>query len=241
MHGLGGHAAVFRPLAEALDEGRAVYGLQALGLDAGQTAHDCIEAMAEHYVRELRTVQPRGPYLLAGWSLGGLTALEAARQLSADGESVELVALLDTYLSLSDLLGRRLDEQVALRWLAPHLNLSVAKLKKLPLDRQWDLVIEHARTSLGIAQPEIERLAAVCRAQLVAAGRYRPQPYAGSVVLFRAGRARGFPGRRWRALCQRLHTEQVPGNHYSMLQQPQVAVLAQRLDAQLRTRQESRN
>ncbi len=84
-----------------------MYGLQALGLDAGQTPHDCIEDMAAQYVRELRAVQPHGPYLLSGWSLGGLTALEAARQLVAAGEPVELVALLDTYLSLADFAGRR--------------------------------------------------------------------------------------------------------------------------------------
>ncbi|NLF71784.1 MAG: amino acid adenylation domain-containing protein [Candidatus Anammoximicrobium sp.] len=238
LHGLGGHAVVFRPLAEALAAGRPVYGLQALGLDAGQTPHESVEIMAAHYVREVQAVQPHGPYLLSGWSLGGLTALEAARQLAAAGETVALVALLDSYLSLSDFAGRRLDEQAALRWLAPHLGLRVAEFKRLPLDRQWERIAEQAHSVHGIGLPEIRRLAAVCRAQLSAAAQYRPQPYAGPAVLFRAGSRRRFAERRWRSVCPQLHVEQVPGNHYSMLRQPQVAMLAQRLEDYLRQHQD---
>ncbi len=81
---------------------RPVYGLQALGLDPGQEPHDRIETMAAWYVKEIRGVQPQGPYLLGGWSMGGLIALEAARQLNAAGQTVALVAMFDTYLSLAD-------------------------------------------------------------------------------------------------------------------------------------------
>jgi len=148
------------------------------------------------------------------------------------------VALLDSYLSLRDFAGRRLDEQAALRWLAPHLGLRVAEFKRLPLDRQWERIAEQAHEVHGIGLPEIRRLATVCRAQLSAAAQYRPQPYAGPTVLFRAGSRRRFAERRWRSLCPQLHVEQVPGNHYSMLRQPQVAMLAQRLEDCLRQHQD---
>ena len=86
IHGMGGHVAAFMPLARAIAGGRPVYGLQALGLDPDQTPQDRIEAMAASYLEEIRAAQPQGPYLLAGWSMGGLIALEAARQLVAAGD-----------------------------------------------------------------------------------------------------------------------------------------------------------
>ncbi|MGD0901138.1 MAG: amino acid adenylation domain-containing protein, partial [Thermoguttaceae bacterium] len=92
FHGLGGHVAGFLPLAGRLTRERPVYGLQGQGLSAGQRPHDRIEAMAAFYLSEIREVQPHGPYLLAGWSMGGLIALEAANRLRAAGEEVALVA-----------------------------------------------------------------------------------------------------------------------------------------------------
>ena len=81
---------------------------------------------------------------------------------------------------------------------------------------------------------EIRRLAAVCKAHLAAASRYRPQPYGGRAVLFQA---RESGGGRWtgggRPLCPRLCVERVPGDHYSMLRKPHVDVLAERLDQHL--------
>ena len=68
--------------------------------------------MAEFYLQEIRQVQPRGPYLLAGWSMGGLIALEAAERLRAAGEEVALVAMLDSYLSEQDLSAQDLTDGV---------------------------------------------------------------------------------------------------------------------------------
>ena len=89
-------------MARGLAQGRPVYGLQGQGLDPGQQPHDRIEDMADAYLREIRGVQPHGPYLLGGWSMGGLIALEAARQLAAGGEEVSLLAMFDTYLSMPE-------------------------------------------------------------------------------------------------------------------------------------------
>ena len=86
FHGLGGHVASFLPLTNGLRKARPVYGLQAQGLGANQQPHDRIEAMAGYYLQEIQRVQPRGPYLLAGWSLGGLIALEAAGGFKTPGK-----------------------------------------------------------------------------------------------------------------------------------------------------------
>jgi thioesterase domain-containing protein len=70
--------------------------VQALGLEEGQKPLETIEEMAELYVGALREVRPHGPYRLLGYSMGGQIAYEMACRLAADGETVELVALIDT-------------------------------------------------------------------------------------------------------------------------------------------------
>jgi thioesterase domain-containing protein len=232
IHGLGGHVASFLPLAEGLVESRPVYGLQAQGLGPGQQPHDRIEAMADFYLREIRQAQPHGPYLLAGWSMGGLTAMEVAERLQAAGEEVALVAMLDSYLSAEELSSQELGDSSVIHWLAPHLNLPLAELKKLPLDAQWERIAERANLSSGIGAAEIRRLAEVCKAHLAAFEAYVPRPYQGRAVLLSAQDSDGFDP-RWKSLCPRLCVETVPGNHYSMLRKPYAEVLAARLGVYL--------
>ena len=229
IHGLGGHIATFLPLARGLAQGRPVYGLQGQGIDPGQTPHDRIEDMAAFYLREMRGVQARGPYLLAGWSMGGLIALEAARQLTAAGDEVSLVAMFDTYLSMPEFERLDLSEQSVIGWVAPQLNLSADDLRKLPLEEQWERIAQQAKLSEGIDAAAIRRLAAVCKAHLVACSQYQAEPYQGSAVLFSADVGRRRLERRWKSLCPRLRVESVPGNHYSMLRKPNVDVLVERL------------
>jgi acyl carrier protein len=86
-----GYAGLTRYLAPA----QSIYGLQSIGLvDSMPTS---IEAMALRYVEEMRKVQPHGPYMLVGWSLGGLVAHEIAAHLCQNGEEVRLLGMLDSY------------------------------------------------------------------------------------------------------------------------------------------------
>jgi acetoacetyl-CoA synthetase len=96
-HGLGGSVMELRQVAGGIETDHAVYGLEARGLDGSAEPFDSIEDMALFYVGEIRRVQPQGPYLLAGFSFGGLVALEMAQLLRRDGETVEFLALLDSF------------------------------------------------------------------------------------------------------------------------------------------------
>jgi acetoacetyl-CoA synthetase len=96
-HGLGGSVMELRQVANAIDTDRAVYGIEARGLDGNAEPFDSIENMARFYVEAIRRVQPNGPYLLAGFSFGGLVALEMAQLLSREYETVQLLALLDSF------------------------------------------------------------------------------------------------------------------------------------------------
>jgi thioesterase domain-containing protein/acyl carrier protein len=230
MHGLGGHVAAFLPLATRLAAQRPVYGLQGQGLDPGQQPHACIEDMAAYYLDEIRGVQARGPYLLAGWSMGGLIALETAQQLTAAGEEVALLAMLDTHLAATKRDIEELNDAAVMRWVAPHLNIPYRQIKNLPFEQQWALVEEKAQQESGIAAATIRRLANVCKAHLAANSQYTPQPYAGPAVLLRAKQPRRRRlDKRWKSILPQLQVEWVPGSHYGMLQNPDVDELARRL------------
>lgn len=90
----GGTLIHFRELIACLGPDQPFYGLQPKGLDGSQAPCTRIEEMASHYLKEIRTVQPEGPYFLGGHCIGGLIAFEIAQQLCAQGDRVALLALL---------------------------------------------------------------------------------------------------------------------------------------------------
>jgi acyl carrier protein len=96
MHGAGGNVLIYRELSKLLGDDQPFYGLQSQGLDGDAQPLTKIEDMAALYVKEIRRVQPTGPYLLGGYCLGGTIAYEVAQQLRAQGQDVALLALLDT-------------------------------------------------------------------------------------------------------------------------------------------------
>ena len=97
VHGLGGGIVGYADLVHHLPPGYPIYGLKAVGLDSDAEPHATIEAMAAHYVQAVRSIQPAGPYRLCGYCYGGVVAFEMARQLAADGERQQLVAIIEGY------------------------------------------------------------------------------------------------------------------------------------------------
>lgn len=98
IHGGGFNVLVYRDLAINLGADQPVYGLQAQGLyGRGGVKSNRLEEIAADYIKEIRSVQPTGPYYLSGLSNGGNIALEMAQQLQAEGEQVALLAMFDTY------------------------------------------------------------------------------------------------------------------------------------------------
>jgi phthiocerol/phenolphthiocerol synthesis type-I polyketide synthase E len=96
MHGAGGTVLIYRDLARHLGDDQPFYGLQSQGLDGSCAPLTKVEEMAALYVKEIRRVQPHGPYFLGGYCMGGTVAFEVAQQLRAEGEPVALLALFDT-------------------------------------------------------------------------------------------------------------------------------------------------
>jgi thioesterase domain-containing protein len=89
---------MYRRFADYLNPGIPIFGLQAHGLASPEhQPYQHVDDMAAHYIREIRAVQPQGPYHLCAFSAGGLIIFEMARQLQAMGEKVAFLGLLDAY------------------------------------------------------------------------------------------------------------------------------------------------
>ncbi|HEV8298562.1 MAG TPA: thioesterase domain-containing protein, partial [Acidimicrobiales bacterium] len=106
VHGAGGNVLNLWALVKHLPEDRPVYGLQAHGIDGRDAPDPNLEAMARRYVEGIRSVQPEGPYLLGGYSGGGVVALEMTSQLAAVGQRVPRIVMFDTVPRLSDFPAR---------------------------------------------------------------------------------------------------------------------------------------
>jgi amino acid adenylation domain-containing protein len=96
VHGAEGNILLYRDVTQHLGPDQPVYGLQSQGLNGDGRFLSTVEEMATFYLKEIVQAQPRGPYFLGGYCLGGTIAYEMAQQLKAKGEKVEVVIMLDT-------------------------------------------------------------------------------------------------------------------------------------------------
>jgi len=241
VHPAGGSGLCYLRLALALGEEQPFHAFQAPGLESAEEPLDSIEAMAERYLTELRTVQPRGPFRLGGYSLGGAVAYEMARRLQAEGEEIALLALFDAPPH-APAEAATIDEAALLLRLLPDL---VPGFAPPPLpggggeEERLTAVIEAVRAAgalpPGYGLPEVRRLTAVFRATLAALRRYRPPPAPLAATLFRAEGAGDDLG--WGALARGgVTVVPVPGSHESMIAEPHVETLAAALRQALQGR-----
>ncbi|QRK06023.1 amino acid adenylation domain-containing protein [Archangium violaceum] len=246
VHPVGGNVLCYAELARRLGTGRPFHALQATGLDGREAPLQSVEDMARRYVEQVRAVQPEGPYLLGGWSLGGTVAFEMARALRRQGQEVASLVLLDSFAPAESPQLEEPDDATLLAGFAADLarsagrevSLTPESLAGLSPEERIRALWTHARES-GLLPPttgveELRVLLEVARANLRAVARYRPEPYAGRVKLLRARDARRRTGvdptHGWgRLISNGLAVEDVPGDHHGILRAPHVGELAERL------------
>lgn len=167
VHAAGGHVLYYRDLANHLDREQPILAFQAVGLEEGQAPHTRIEDMAACYISAMREAQPTGPYLLAGYSMGGMVAFEMARQLQALGQDVALLAIIDVpaqsphfkYLrtAISALSAVcRVDAQRQLRWFLwlRHYAFRLRYLSRLSLHGRYAYALCKLSDALSRTVPE---------------------------------------------------------------------------------------
>ena len=236
--GMFGNVLNLRHLAQLLGRDRPFYGLQARGLYGDEQPHRTIEDAARDYIAEMKQVQPDGPYFVGGFSGGGITAFEIVQQLEAMGDEVASLVLLDTPLpqrrplSLKDRLSIQLQET----WRKGPFYPALWLRNRI----RWELAKRRGREETGAAHSfhnaEIEA------AFLKAVSGYRMRPWAGRTILFRPPlcatwivsggrminheRAYLFHDNDWGQFTPEIEVHEVPGDHDSMVLEPNVRVLA---------------
>ncbi|ATQ77348.1 non-ribosomal peptide synthetase [Massilia violaceinigra] len=239
LHEPTGEVLSYERLSRHFGDDMPVYGVQAGRADAGQPVR--METLARRYLDVIRTVQPHGPYRLAGWSGGGLIAYEMAHQLLGEDETVEFLGLIDSgrpgYKA-----AESMPDEAAMRWVFLEVYASY-------LDTSLDMMRVRDLQALG----SIDAAVATCRergwlpaaftteeltwrsarfAQLIlACANYVPQPLPISVHLFAGEPAEGAdPSIGWHALLRRhLHLSVIGGDHKTIMEEPYIETLAARI------------
>jgi thioesterase domain-containing protein/acyl carrier protein len=235
--GGGGTVFEFTELARCLGWEQPFYGLQPPDVDEAQEHHTQIEALAAHYIDELRSVQPEGPYLLGGFCTGGVVAFEMSQQLQAQGQKVALLALLHTRYPVGtnfltrcvasainrylNLYGRILKNLRNLRKIRPSEQATYL-FKKVTSVRERDVFTEQRKAILQALQS------------------YTPQAYSGRIIHFLAteepelpfydGLNWGEDPQRWSELATGgLTVHPFPAEHRAMMREPFISVLSEQL------------
>lgn len=255
VHGWGGsvYGQGQLGLARRFSSDQPVYGIQAVGLDGKAPRHTTVEAMAAHYVQEICSFQPTGPYYLGGYSMGGLIAFEVAQQLYRHGHRVALLALLDSApigplpwflygLRMSSYIPRRFWFHFRHWWeLPPRERLSYFRGRWAAL-RYW-LVRNRSQPSPVTAPPQVDsqppQVPGFDDYYHAVASVYRPQRYPGAINVFVSDDADCTWRRYWRYLaCGGASFHPVPGHHFQILTPDYVPVLANSLTTVLYQAQE---
>ncbi|MCX7566456.1 beta-ketoacyl synthase N-terminal-like domain-containing protein [Sulfitobacter sp. F26169L] len=239
--GMFGNVLNLRHLALQFSDARAVYGLQARGLIGDSAPHETVEDAAADYIAEIRQVQAQGPYLLSGFSGGGITAYEMARQLTAAGEEVAVLALLDTPLPVRPSLSKpdkALIKLAELRKKGPRYLLEWAQ-NRIAWEKSKRAGKVEAPAGAQFNNTKIEA------AFLRAVGRYQTPDWDGPMTLLRPvldrkykvnggnwvseAREYVFEDNDWTRFAPHVRVIEVPGDHDSMVLSPNVVVMAAEL------------
>ncbi|HIK19198.1 MAG TPA: AMP-binding protein [Leptolyngbyaceae cyanobacterium M33_DOE_097] len=211
VHGADG-LAIDPILRRYIDSNRPFYGLQALGIDGYKIPHVCLAEMVNYYIQEIQTIQPEPPYSLGGRCTGGIIALEMAQELRKRGQQVSIVVMVDSPKPLfTD--G---EKKNLCNWIIQN-----------KFNRKEELIRS------GFSVKQAENLIQILDNNILIQCNYLPRTYLGAVTYFTAQEktnlAQTLDWDDW--IVNKLKVYEVPGNHLSMVQEPHVQVLAEKLNA----------
>ncbi len=246
VHGRNGWAA----LAKHLGPNQPFYALTP-ELDGKQT-HVRVEDSAAHYLQDVYTLQPEGPYFLGGFSIGGLIAFEMAQQLRQQGHEVALLALFEP-TTPGTVKFKRVPTPFRQKvWLHLKVPAALGHKKKLhnilkrvkqgvKAVKEWcksRILEKTCRLLLAIGMPLPARLRIFLYNNLyeriypTAARQYKPQAYPGRVILFQGSKAHRVRQPSWKKLAAGgIEIYEVPGDHLMILEEPGIQIVAEHLKA----------
>ncbi len=244
LHPIGGAVLFARRMAELMEAGRPVLGVQAQGLDGRVEPKTTVPELAEVYAGAILSRQSTGPFLITGPSFGGYLALEVSRILTDKGHEVALTGLFDAYGPEYPRKLHGLDYYRA--WLVSFVRASVQEkvatirriLSRSPfLKGAWRYESgDRLKTAYHTMAAPIRR---VILANIEAARAYRPQPYSGHLHLFHATQTpKNWPGHAFDAedngwgpyALAGVSVTLIDGTHRTLMDDPTVQQVSRELD-----------
>ena len=218
-HGLGDTVLDLFQLVEKIESAHPIYGMQARGIDGVDEPLTSVEAMAQFHLEAIKQLQPRGPYFLIGYSLGGLVALEIAQRLSAGGEKIALLVLVESYPHRNQLglVQRMLVSFRLAKRQARLLSASAFGRTRSEISAPFG---GKASQSSHYERPMRDVMNRMRDSAHTALKRYRPQFYRGEMRFVRAEIGTIFPDDPvavWSDLAEQFEIETIPGDHWSVL------------------------
>jgi len=249
VHSLGANLVSYAQLARHVGSEQPFYGLQPIGLDGKETPHTRIQDMAAHYLREIRAIQPEGPYYIGGVCLGGVVAFEMSQQLYAAGQEVDLLLLIDAgFPGKPKHMVERVQWNGGLTAVADYYLGEV--LLRSPKERASYVStrignvgrrLVHAFQPNGNSNPygaEMSHLEEVIehvkQANTLAGNSYVPEYYPGKITFLWCSDTplRSYRDRRmaWSQVAGGgLEVHAIPGNHLTMVDYPHVIAMAEEI------------
>ncbi|MGL5079208.1 MAG: thioesterase domain-containing protein, partial [Waterburya sp.] len=230
----------FANLVRHLGVDQPFYVPQPLGLESETTPHERVEDMAAHYIKEIQTIQPAGPYYLGGRCFGGIVAFEMARQLSQQGEKIALLAFIDgevppnIYNKLRNPDGTKKAKSLVQYWQSfiyfcrRGQLLTILKYRS---QQQMRKLKERFFSSSTPVDPRMANVQKVFRSHLKARSNYSPSSsYSGKITIFASGTLRLDQQASWQELTtEPIDFHFVGGSHGTIDQEPYVGILATKL------------
>ncbi|MFF7504918.1 amino acid adenylation domain-containing protein [Streptomyces lavendulae] len=235
VHPATGLAWSYAPLARDLPEELPVYGIQAPGLTAGAPVPEDFATLIDLVARQIRTVQPEGPYRLLGWSLGGNIAQALAARFRASGDTVELLALVDSYPGQAWPYPDYADEA---QWDAYALLATLAGEALEPAGHSDDFASwladlhEDAAGRLPMPREQFDRMVDIGVNSSRLAAAWDPETFDGTALFFTATEGRDADGptpEAWLPHVSRLDTIPLACAHEEAMADQPRAVIAQTL------------
>lgn len=222
-----GDPLMYAGLVKHLARERDIYGLRISGRDLEKT----LDEAAAYYVDEIRSVLPSRTYSLVGYSSGGLMALEMARKFREVRLEAPFLAMIDTISPFSRQ-GRHPQQEPTyypsrlrnvLSWLKYSSPFWTSHYLRKAVNKSYRLCSKEARNNVLKVRDWLEA--------------YEPKNYSGRIIFYKA-EAQGLfasnPDRWLQSVCDSIDVRVVRGNHVTMLKEPRVGLLAERINSDLR-------
>ena len=246
IHPAGGLSWAYSKLIPFLKPDHPLYGLQARGIAHPDALPCTLEEMASDYLDQIRGIQPGGPYLLLGWSFGGLVAYEIATQLQSQGEYGTFLVLLDSYPTDQQFSPHIPDDRELLADLLKEADTDPKSLEAVkestPHAQFQERPLRKRHLPTTISEYQIAAMMKVYKHNIILASKFVPRCFDGDLLLFIASHNATEPRQRiWTTYAKRrIRSYEIACEHANMLEPGPLGEIASLLALELKRRTNGR-